>query len=109
MFAWRIQSLCGTKSENYRRQAESINRPVQLTCHQPRIKLGYEVIEASLAQLVEQRFRKAWVAGSSPATGSISNRMYGNGLEPPDWPLSVKVSVNWCEVQQLTHNSTKLR
>jgi hypothetical protein len=35
--------------------------------------------------------------------------MYGNGLEPPDWPLSVKVSVNWCEVQQLTHNSTKLR
>jgi hypothetical protein len=25
---------------------------------------------ASLAQLVEQRFRKAWVAGSNPATGS---------------------------------------
>ena len=26
--------------------------------------------DASLAQLVEQRFRKAWVAGSNPATGS---------------------------------------
>jgi hypothetical protein len=28
--------------------------------------------DASLAQLVEQRFRKAWVAGSNPATGSSS-------------------------------------
>jgi hypothetical protein len=29
--------------------------------------------DASLAQLVEQCFRKAWVAGSNPATGSIPN------------------------------------
>ena len=30
-------------------------------------------IKASLAQLVEQRFRKAWVAGSSPVGGSRRN------------------------------------
>ncbi len=29
---------------------------------------------AELAQLVEQRFRKAWVVGSSPMLGSILSR-----------------------------------
>ena|GEM_PF-5323160 len=35
-----------------------------------------------------------WPIGPSPATGSIPNRVCGNGLRAPDWPLSVKVSVN---------------
>ena len=37
--------------------------------------------EASLAQLVEQCFRKAWVAGSNPATGSIPKVLEHNGLK----------------------------
>jgi hypothetical protein len=32
----------------------------------------------------------------------------GNSLKAPDWPLSVKVSVNWCADSQPAHNSTKL-
>jgi hypothetical protein len=43
--------------------------PVKLTCHKKGLKLVYEAFEASLAQLVEQYFRKVWVAGSNPATG----------------------------------------
>ena len=30
---------------------------------------------ADMAQLVEQRIRNAWVAGSSPAIGSLSERV----------------------------------
>ena len=36
---------------------------------------------ASLAQLAEQRFRKAWVAGSNPATGSSFNTLKHSGLK----------------------------
>ena len=42
---------------------------------------------------VEQRFCKPSVVGSIPTTGSISNRVCGNGLGRSEWPLSVKVSV----------------
>ena len=33
---------------------------------------GYRNLAAEMAQLVEQRIRNAWVAGSSPAFGSLS-------------------------------------
>jgi hypothetical protein len=82
----------------------------KLTCHKQRVKLSCKALAASLAQLVEQRFRKAWVAGSSPATGSILNRVCGSSLEAPDWPLSVKVSVNWGVDEQfatIRQNSTE--
>jgi hypothetical protein len=46
-----------------------------MTCHNRRVKLICHALEASLAQLVEQYFRKVWVAGSNPATGSILNRV----------------------------------
>jgi hypothetical protein len=36
--------------------------------------------DASLAQLVEQCFRKAWVAGSNPATGSTCNSVVYTGF-----------------------------
>jgi hypothetical protein len=37
----------------------------------------------------------AWAGRSNPATGSILNCVCGNSLKAPDWPLSVKVSMNW--------------
>ena len=45
----------------------------------------------------------------NPATGSILNRKCGSSLEAPDWPLSVKVSVEGCAGSLLAHNSAKLR
>jgi len=35
---------------------------------------------ANIAQLVEQRFRKAWVVGSNPSVGSILAGARGAGL-----------------------------
>ncbi len=52
----------------------------KITCHKRRPKLSCKAFEASLAQLVEQRFRKAWVAGSNPATGSIPESLHNNVL-----------------------------
>jgi hypothetical protein len=39
------------------------------------------VSRANIAQLVEQRFRKAWVAGSNPAVGSSFRAARCEGLD----------------------------
>jgi hypothetical protein len=50
---------------------------------------------ANVAQSVEQRFRKAWVVSSILTVGSISKPLKAREFGESDWPLSVKLSVNW--------------
>ena len=53
------------------------------------LALIFSVRSANVAQLVEQRIRNAWVAGSSPAVGSMKlqvSRLCG-------WPFSFYVGV----------------
>ena len=52
---------------------------------------------ASLAQLVEQRFRKAWVAGSNPATGSISHFFLHHWRRSPCTPPENRANFDFSE------------
>ena len=65
---------------------------------------------ATMAQLVEQRIRNAWVAGSSPASGSLSWYPLGTSffcitesrlrpLERPQGPWNVTIrTIAYCRV-----------